>query len=129
MIQRIFDVDNPQDVKDLFDILPNNIVKIKWQPTWYDKVGLVDNRGLMLLTELFCIAWHDKTLITRPVDETKLIGCLCWFADSGATCEYIGILNAIDENRDNKYQMKNGARFSLCRPVRRDEVKFVEDVE
>ena len=127
MTQRIFDVDNPQDVKDLFDILPNNIVKIKWLPT--NKVDLFDNCGLKSSTGLFCIAWHDKTEITRPVDETKLIGCLCWFADSGATCEYIGILNAIDENRDNKYQMKDGARFSLCRPVRRNEIKFVEDME
>ena len=27
MTQRIFDVDNPQDVKDLFDILPNAVDK------------------------------------------------------------------------------------------------------
>ena len=127
MTQRIFDVDNPQDVKDLFDILPDNIVKIKWQPT--KKVGLFDNRGGMSSTELFCIAFHNQIEITRPVDETEWVGCLCWFSDYGDTSEYIGLLNAIDENRDNKYQMKNGSRFSLCRPVRRDEVKFVEDVE
>lgn len=28
---------------------------------------------------LTVINWRDKTEITRPVDECKWIGCLCWF--------------------------------------------------
>lgn len=125
MTQRVFDVDNPLDVKDLFDILPNNIVKIKWVPT--NKVDLFDNCGIKSSTGLFCIAWRNKTEITRPVDESQLIGKLCWFTGSGATCEYIGVLKAIVKNGSDKYQMENGGFYSYCRPVRCDEVKFADD--
>lgn len=127
MTQRIFDVDNPQDVKDLFDIIPDRYIRITRTDPGHLRVCSTD--CAVDFTAPIVINWRNKTKITRPVDETKLIGCLCWFADSGATCEYIGILNAIDENRDNKYQMKDGARFSLCRPVRRNEIKFVEGME
>ena len=129
MTQRIFDVDNPQDVKDLFDILPNNIVKIKWVPT--NKVDLFDNCGIKSSTGLFCIAWRNKTEITRPIDETKWVGCLCWFADDTDN-EYIGVLHATRNGDDSyPYICKNGLlrSFKQCRPVRRDEVKFVEDME
>ena len=34
MTQRIFDVDNPQDIKDLFDILPDGVKK-DWQWKYY----------------------------------------------------------------------------------------------
>ena len=45
MTQRIFDIDNPQDVKDLFDILPDKIQKIYPDPVnkeieFYDKDGV-----------------------------------------------------------------------------------------
>lgn len=128
MTQRIFDVDNPQDVKDLFDILPNNIVTIKWLPN--DMVGLVDNRGLMSSTELFAIEWRDKTEITRPVDESKWIGCLCWFWDDKEELAVLGELASI-YGPGYLYNKKSNATtlgYEHCRPVRRDEVKFVEDV-
>lgn len=129
MTQRIFDVNNPQDVKDLFDILPNNIVKIKWVPT--NKVDLFDNCGLKSSTGLFCIAWRDKTEIARPVDESQWIGKLCRFVDDDET-NYIGILHAILNGDDSyPYVCQNGIlrSFSNCRPIRRDEIKFVEDME
>ena len=127
MTQRIFDVDNPQDVKDLFDILPNNIVKIKWVPT--NKVDLFDNCGLKSSTGLFCIAWHDKTEITRPVnDEYKLIGCLCWFWDYNEQPR-IAVMKRIDADTSYKYITTDGDCYKYCRPARRDEIKFVEDVE
>ena len=125
MTQRIFDVDNPQDVKDLFDIIPDRYIRITRDE--YNNMRIWSTDCGVDFTAPVAINWHNKTEITRPGDKSKLIGCLCWFSDSGATSEYIGLLSAIDEN--SKYQMKNGSRFSLCRPVRRDEVKFVEDVE
>lgn len=127
MTQRIFDVDNKQDVKDLFDILPEDVEKIQRE------IGIsarfLNKEGMILyISELVAFNWRDKKEITRPVDESKWIGCLCWFIESDATCEYIGILEAIHKNSYTKYQMKNGGCFSSCRPVRRDEIKFVEDV-
>ena len=132
MTQRIFDVDNPQDVKDLFDILPDKIQKIYPDPVnneieFYDKDGVfVDSCAHIRVN------WHGKKIaITRPVDKSKWIGCLCWFVGDDGT-EYIGILHAIRNGDDSyPYVCKNGIlrAFKYCRPVRRDEIKFVEDVK
>ena len=125
MTQRIFDMDNPQDIKDLFDILPNNIVKIKWLPT--NKVDLFDNCGLKSSTGLFCIAWRNKTEITRPADETQWIGKLCWFCEEKTTMPFIGILESI---KGDEYKCEaHLTPCKVCRPVHHDEVKFVEDAE
>lgn len=128
MTQRIFDVDNPQDVKDLFDIFPNGVKKIyKYTPTneikFYDKDGeYIDSCSHIRVN------WHGKTLITRPVDETKLIGCLCWFWDYNEQPR-IAVMKRIDADTSYKYITTDGDCYKYCRPVRRDEVKFVEDVE
>lgn len=129
MTQRIFDVDNPQDIKNLFDILPDKIKKIRRNLNAFDCYDKDEN--YIYSCQFFSINWRDKTEITRPVDETKWIGCLCWFVDDTGN-EYIGVLHAI-RNGDNSYPYicKNGLlrSFKNYRPVRRDEVKFVEDVE
>jgi len=127
MTQRIFDVDNPQDVKDLFALFPDEVQKI--MPTSIGFAGIYDKNDKHLETISWLRIRWSKTEITRPVDEAQLVGKLCWFSGSGATCEYIGILKAIVKNRSDKYQMENGGFYSYCRPVCRDEIKFVEDVE
>ena len=129
MTQRIFDVDNPQDVKDLFDILPNAVKKIyKYTPTneikFYDKDGeYIDSCSHIRVN------WHGKTLITRPVDETQWVGCLCWFWDGNPEEKYLGVLKKIDRDYYGPYEEVSGKYYKNCRPVRRDEVKFVEDME
>ena len=127
MTQRIFDVDNPQDVKDLFDIIPDRYIRITRDE--YNNMRIWSTDCGVDFFAPFAINWHNKTEITRPVDESEWIGCLCWFTGSGATCEYIGILKAIVKNRSDKYQMKNGGFYSYCRPVRRDEVQFADDAD
>ena len=123
MTQRIFDVNNPQEI---FDLFPDNVKRI-------EKSAREDGKDIIIFDDdrwddtHIKINWRDKTEITRPVDETQCVGKLCWFTGSGATCEYIGILKAIVKNRSDKYQMKNGGFYSYCRPVRRDEVQFAED--
>lgn len=130
MTQRIFDVDNPQDVKDLFDILPDKVKTVIKDSIDNEHIELYDkDEAYMGFCSYFQVNWRNKKEITRPVDEKQCVGKLCWFGDSGSTCEYIGILKAIDDHSGTKYKMKDGRCFSLCRPVRRDEVKFVEDVE
>lgn len=129
MTQRIFDVDNPQDVKDLFDILPDDVEKIIWLPD--DTAGILDKNRIMTPAYFILIEWRDKTEITRPVDESKWIGCLCWFGGD-IDNEYIGVLHATRNGDDSyPYICKNGLlrSFKHCRPVRRNEIKFVEDVE
>lgn len=130
MTQRIFDVDNPQDVKDLFDILPDKVKTVIQDSIDSEEIELYGKDGGYIDSCAHIrVNWRDKTEIARPIDETQCVGKLCWFSDSGSTCEYIGILKAIDNHSGAKYKMKDGRCFSLCRPVRRDEIKFVEDVE
>ena len=128
MTQRIFDMDNPQDIKDLFDILPDAVKKnYKDTPTneieFYDKDGdYIDSCSHIRVN------WHGKTLITRPVDETQWVGCLCWFWDDNEHPR-IAVMKRIAADTCYKYITTDGACYQNCRPVRRDEVKFVEDME
>lgn len=128
MTQRIFDVDNPQDVKDLFDILPDDVQEIQ---RGIDKtVKFYNRKGLSIsFSDVLAINWRDKKEITRPVDESKWIGCLCWFWDLEPKYNSLGVLKKIYTNCSLPYEQSDGACYSNCRPVRRDEIKFVEDVE
>ena len=129
MTQRIFDVDNPQDVKDLFDILPD-AVEIVYKDTPSDEIELYDkNRTFMGSCAHIRVKWHDKVQITRPVDESKWIGCLCWFWDKDPKYKHLGILKNINIDYSQSYEESNGLCYIGCCPVCRDEVKFVEDVE
>lgn len=127
MAQRIFDLDNPQDVKDLFDILPDDVKKIRWLPD--DTAGIIDKYGIMTPAYFILIEWRDKTEISRPVDESKWIGCLCWFWDGSPKDKQVGFLKEIDTSYFEPYEKVSGYRFQNCRPARRDEIKFVEDVK
>ena len=124
MTQRIFDVDNPQDVKYLFDILPDKIKKIRRNLNafdCYDKDGeYIDSCAQIRVN------WRDKKEITRPVAESNLIGCLCWFWDYNEQPR-IAVMKRIDADTSYKYITTDGDCYKYCRPVRRDEIKFVED--
>lgn len=129
MTQRIFDVDNPQDVKDLFDILPNGVKKI-YKDTLTNEIDFYDEDGKYIDSCAYIrVDWHGKTLIPRPVDESQWIGNLCWFKDSGGGPESIGILKAINERAKCKYMRADRTSWELCRPARRDEVPFADDAE
>ena len=124
MTQRIFDVDNPQDVKDLFELLPSGIQKIRW--TANNSVVFLDKDGVII--NLFHIAWRDKIEITRPVDESQLVGKLCWFWDNDER-PFVAVLEKIMPKLRCKYITIDGESYENCRPVRRDEVQFAEDTE
>ena len=127
MTQRTFDADNPQDIKDLFDILPDKIKKIRRNLNAFDCYDKDEN--YLYSYQFFSINWRDKTEITRPVDETQWIGKLCWFWDRNPEEKYLGVLNKINRDYYGPYEEVGGDCYKYCRPVRRDEVKFVEDVE
>ena len=127
MTQRVFDIENEKDMQDLWDILPDNIVKIKQR--FQDGSGIVyytttgscvfDSMGIIKIN------WHDKTEITRPIQEATE-------ADVGKLCKFwsgkdyaIGILKEIDNSSDiDIYGMedgKNGSWFIHCRRLTKQE--------
>lgn len=123
MTQRIFDVDNPQEI---FDLFPDNVIRI-------EKSGREDEENIIIFDDdcwdftRIKINWRNKTEITRPGDESQWIGKLCWFQEEKNTMPFIGILESI--NGDEYKCEAHLTPCEVCRPVRRDEVKFVEDTE
>lgn len=126
MTQRIFDVDNPQDVKDLFDIIPDRYIRITRTDPGHLRVCSTDY--VVDFTAPIVINWRNKTEITRPVDETQWIGKLCWFWDKDEQ-PFIAVLKKIMTISRYKYTTTDDESYKYCRPVRRDEVKFAEDTE
>lgn len=127
MTQRIFDVDNPQDVEDLFDIIPDRYIRITRTDPGHLRVCSTD--CAVDFTAPIVINWRNKTKITRPVDETQWIGKLCWFWHRNFEKRALGVLEVIDIESECPYKMQNYAVWEHCRPVRRDEVQFADDAE
>lgn len=130
MTQRIFDMKNEQDVAELFNLLPCFVSRLgntrdddvreamRIEPPCFQKYSKMANA-------IFGIDWGNKKYIERPVDKSKWIGCLCWFWDTGN--KRLGVLKEINNNlyckEDTEYWYDN------CIPVKREEIKFVEDME
>lgn len=126
MSQRIFDMENEQDVKDLFDILPPKAINIRPNGPYTTVFG----RGeYITVTNVFMINWRGKISVDRPVDKSKWIGCLCLFWDGDDTDKHIGFLKEITDKDDYAYVNATGVNWPNCRPVKREEIKFVEDEE
>lgn len=125
MTQRIFDVNNPQEI---FDLFPDDVIRIEKSDRKDTQDIIIFNDDCWDYTHIK-IDWRDKTEITRPVDETEWIGCLCWFWDGYPKEKSLGILEKIDRVCSCPYKKVSGCCYQNCRPVRRDEIKFVEDME
>ena len=131
MTQRIFDRENVKDMADLWDIVPENIVRIrkgyKSEDGYYFNFYDTDNTTGFYETLFLNINWHDKTEITRPIQEATEadIGKLCKFW-SGKDYAF-GILKEIDNSSDiDIYGMedgKNGSWFIHCRRLTKQEAE------
>ncbi len=107
MTQRIFDVENEKDMQDLWDILPDEIEKIRKAKNSYElDVLYVKDGGLF--SSLLKINWHDKTEIIRPIQEAteQDIGKLCYFWEEGEEDRDLGILVNIGDG-DRPYRLDN----------------------
>ena len=131
MTQRIFDIENEKDMQDLWDILPDGIVKIS--PN-----GLAEETSLWSELNLFTlpiglikINWHDKTEITRPIQEAteQDIGKLCAFYDEPATTDdkpyiYYAVLHKIEnQSRNTWFYTDRCDYFTRCRRLTKQEIE------
>ena len=124
MTQRIFDVNNPQEI---FDLFPDDVIRIEKSDRKDTQDIIIFNDDCWDYTHIK-IDWRDKTEITRPGDETKWVGCLCWFWDKNEQPR-IAVMKRIGADTSYKYITTDGDFYKNCRPVRRDEVDFAEDFE
>ena len=125
MTQRIFDVENEKDMADLWDILPDRVFKIHTseEHTYYSDG---DETQYFDVSDLIAINWHDKTEITRPIQEATDadIGKLCYFWDGDEDSKQIGLLTGIKtENNIFKYVMAESVAFAHCRRLTKQEIE------
>ena len=125
MTQRIFDVENEKDMRDLWNILPDDVVIVVKDEShgWaknYCKFKRDDYSDKTAGT-LFNINWHDKTEITRPVNYKNMIGCVVYFYNEP---EYksLGILK--EEINGRTFLDELGGYWDYIEPVKKSELKF-----
>lgn len=127
MTQKIFDTDNAEDMALLWSILPEGINRISsttneyntlWSKSGIDYANI--RAGIILIN------WHDKTEITRPIQEASEadIGKLCKFWDYGDEDVIIGKLTVIERNKERQcYRLGGFAVFDHARRLTKQEIE------
>ena len=125
MTQRVFDIKNEQDIQDLWSILPDWAQKIKKNKSDHQYAGIfAKNDAIAIDSCILNINWHDKTEITRPIQEAteQDIGKLCYFWDGDKNKKFIGIFRR--KTLQGKYICDfNGWIFHHCRRLTKQEIK------
>ncbi len=128
MTQRIFDIENEKDMQDLWNILPDDVVRIKPAMGVANRIEYEDYERD---TTLLAIDWHDKTEITRPMSEATKedVRKLCFFWDKSdyETAEF-GILDHINYGRINsdiicEYVTTLHKSHKHCRRLTKQEIE------
>ena len=126
MTQRIFDIENEKDMADLWDILPENIYKLVKDEY---QASLLDKNGEYIFTvpyRLIKINWHDKTEITRPMQEATEadIGKLCYFWDDDEEFKGYAILTLKNVVGGKPYYVADGnTTYEHCRRLTKQEIE------
>ena len=131
-MQRIFDIENEKYMQDLWDILPDDVYSIKRGicdsdiKLWYKTKGEKTSADCYIANFLK-INWHDKTYITRPIQEAteQDMGKLCYFWDNEGLADTKGILGSIEtENGEKHYYLDNiDVYFEHARRLTKQEIE------
>lgn len=129
MTQRVFDIENEKDMQDLWYILPDWVSLIKRADKSYNYDSLFSkDSGFAKDCCIFKINWHDKTEITRPIQEatSEDIGKLCRFWNDEES--YIGILASITNMGSTTYYRMNSPcyedlDFLHCHRLTKQEIE------
>lgn len=127
MTQRVFDTDNEQDMKDLWNILPDMVKRIQKDET---DEGNAYNR---FMAEDYCIGccayininWHDKTEITRPIQEATEadVGKICCFWNENEDEKIYGKMTNRERNRDGLWCACNHVAYRHARRLTKKEIE------
>lgn len=126
MTQRIFNMENLKDIKDLFDILPDAVCGVSANHGGYFTTLHYQNSPIKDAISHLIVKFGKKDYVERPYDESTWIGCLCWFWDYEPERKYLGILKEIADT-GARYIKNNNSSWLHCQPAMRDEIKFAED--
>ena len=126
MTQRIFDIENEKDMADLWDILPDEIERIRKAEKSFN-LDIMYVKGGVFSTVLK-INWHDKTEITRPIQEASEadIGKLCYFWDDDEEFKGYAILTLKDVVGGKPYYIADGnTTYDHCRRLTKQEIEEI----
>lgn len=120
MTQRIFDVNNEQDMKDLWNILPDEIKSL------YRETDCSIDRKTSDIEQFIKIKWNNCYEIHRPTQEATEadIGKLCVFWDNAneADGQFFGIFRR--KTLQGKYICDfKGWIFHHCRRLTKQEIE------
>ena len=124
MTQRIFDAENEKDMQDLWNILPDEIERIRKAEKSFN-LDIMYVKGGVFSTVLK-INWHDKTEITRPIQEATEadIGKLCYFWDDDEEFKGYAILTLKDVAGGKPYYIADGnTTYEHCRRLTKQEIE------
>lgn len=127
MTQRIFDVENKKDMQDLWRILPdywNNLKKIEATNETFPTY-ITDTGGILPL-DLILIEWHNKTEITRPIQEAtnEDIGKICAFWDCNTEeIKYGKLETIVNQGKISYYHLEDGISYYHCRRLTKQEIE------
>lgn len=129
MTQRIFDVENEKDMQDLWDIVPENIVKIrkgyKSEDGYYYNFYDTNYIEGFYETAFLIIDWHDKKEIKRPIQEATEadIGKLCRFWNDESE-DFFGRLGHIGDKYFTMIApVYEDLQFLHCRRLTKQEIE------
>ena len=124
MTQRIFDRENEKDMADLWDILPDEVLEIRKNVDMATCFFVKGTYWGSIPAEIIKINWHNKTEITRPIQEATEddIGKICYFWNDDD--DFYGKLDSIFNGKFGKfYCLGNGHSFSHCRRLIKKEIE------
>jgi hypothetical protein len=130
MTQRVFDIENEKDYTDLWDILPDDVVRIKKNEPNTEYCAFIYSDLALFINKMLKINWHDKTEITRPIQECteQDFGKICVFYDrfdeTDDEPDIYAVLHKI-ENRGNNtwYYTERGDYYAHCRRLTKQEIE------
>ena len=122
MTQRVFDVDNTDDMALLWSILPDNAVKII---AVSKDINCIEFEEDETMSALFKINWHDKIEITRPIQEATEadIGKLCAFWDYKEEIRYGRLDRIINQGKMTFYSLEDIRDYCHARRLTKQEIE------
>lgn len=129
MTQRIFDTDNEEDMRWLWNILPDDVNKIKKHTK---ELNHFYKGADVIFSSLIKINWHGKKEITRPVNYEDMIGCVGWFKHHKETVDGGSVFGILDKYNENdilgkKFHCRSNTWFEYFTPAKKSELKFWEE--
>jgi hypothetical protein len=126
MTQRVFDVENEKDMADLWDILPDDYCRIEKRGRAYCFYKItcgIDHYESF--ANFFKINWHDRTEITRPIQEAteQDIGKLCAFWDYKEEIRYGRLDRIINQGKMTFYSLEDIRDYCHARRLTKQEIE------